>query len=199
MPVLRSVRLLLAALVVALLAAACSSPARPELSDATATPSETETPTGTETPTSTPTESGAVQLAPLTGLPLEDDQAMSRPAAMVKMDNSENARPQLSFTQADQVLEVLVEGITRLAAVYHSVIPETSGPTRSGRSSDPDLASNYNRPLYAWSGGNPTVRAEIAAAEQAGKLIDVGVDRRTFSAYAIQSMQNRKALLESSL
>ena len=29
--------------------------------------------------------------------------------------------------------------------------------------------------------------------------IDVGVDRRTFSAYAIQSMQNRKALLESSL
>lgn len=160
----------------ALTAAACGSPARPQLADETSTAEATAS--QTVSPTQTPTEESVPgEIAPLTGLPLEDGGAMSRPAVMVKIDNSEEARPQLSFTSADQVLEVLVEGITRLAAVYHSTIPEISGPTRSGRSSDPDLASNYNRPLYAWSGGNPTVRAEISAAEQAGKLIDAGVDR----------------------
>jgi hypothetical protein len=165
----------LVGLVVVLLAGACASPARPELADTTTTP----TPTETSTASATPTEdvSASTVIAPLTGLPLEDETAMSRPAVMVKIDNSPEARPQLSFTTADQVLEVLVEGITRLAGIYHSNVPETAGPTRSGRSSDPDLASNYNRPLYAWSGGNPTVRGEIAAAEAAGKLIDVGVDR----------------------
>lgn len=157
-----------------LVAAACSSPARPELADTTTTPTP-ETPTPTETPTDEPTDTGLI--APLTGLALQDESAMDRPAVMVKIDNSPQARPQLSFTTADQVIEVLVEGITRLAGVYHSQVPETAGPTRSGRSSDPDLASNYNRPLYAWSGGNPTVQGEIAAAEAAGKLIDVGVDR----------------------
>jgi hypothetical protein len=157
-----------------MIAVACGNPARPELTDATATPAPTPSPSETVEPTEEPTE---LVLAPLTGLPLEDLDAMSRPALMVKIDNSEEARPQISFTTADQVLEVLVEGITRLAGIYHSEIPEIAGPTRSGRSSDPDLASNYNRPLYAWSGGNPTVRAEISAAEEAGKLIDVGVDR----------------------
>jgi hypothetical protein len=175
LPLSRLRNILIGALALAAFAAACASPARPELADEVSTATATETQTPTEAPSEVPT--GAVQIAPLTGLPLEDPSAATRPAVMVKVDNSETARPQLSFTTADQVVELLVEGITRLAAVYHSTIPDVAGPTRSGRSSDPDIASNYNRPLYAWSGGNPTVRGEIRAAEEAGKLIDAGFDR----------------------
>lgn len=114
---------------------------------------------------------------PLTGLPLEDPTLLDRPAITVKLDNAPEARPQVGLNQADQVVELLVEGITRLVAVFHSTGSDPVGPVRSGRSSDPDLVANYGTPLYAWSGGNATVRAEIRNAEVAGKLYDVGVDQ----------------------
>ncbi|MDH3752267.1 MAG: DUF3048 domain-containing protein [Acidimicrobiia bacterium] len=125
------------------------------------------------TPTPTPTE----PIQPLTGLPLDDPSIMERPALMVKIDNSPDARPQEGLNEADQVIELLVEGITRLAFVFHSTDTDPVGPIRSGRSSDPDLAGNYNRPLFAWSGGNATVRGEVRQGEVDGKLYDIGVDQ----------------------
>lgn len=145
---------------------------------ATAEPTATPLPepTATTEPTATPTPEPTVQVAPLTGVPVDDDDLdkIERPALMVKIDNSEDARPQVGLNDADQVLEILVEGITRLAMVFHSGESNPVGPVRSGRSSDPNIAANYGQPLFAWSGGNPGVTAEIRAAEVDGKLYDVG-------------------------
>jgi hypothetical protein len=111
---------------------------------------------------------------PLTGLPVADPATAAHPAVVVKMDNSPDARPQAGLNQADVVYELLVEGITRYALVYHSQAADPVGPVRSGRSSDPPLLANLARPLVAWSGGNPGVTGEILAAADAGFLVDAG-------------------------
>jgi hypothetical protein len=113
--------------------------------------------------------------APLTGVPVE--QPINRPALVVKIDNDPQARPQTGLNQADVVYEVRVEGITRFATVFHSGDAEPVGPIRSARSSDLDLVSNLNRPLFAWSGGNPTVTAEIQGGEDTGILMNLSHDR----------------------
>lgn len=137
-------------------------------------PEPTEQPEPTATPSPEPTATPDIPKAPLTGLPVDDPELLERPALMVKIDNSEDARPQVGLNTADQVLEILVEGITRLAMVFHAGESNPVGPVRSGRSSDPNIAANYGQPLFAWSGGNPGVTAEIRAADAAGKLYDVG-------------------------
>jgi hypothetical protein len=45
------------------------------------------------------------------------------------------------------------------------------GPVRSARSTDIDLLAELGRPLFAWSGANPTFRALVEDAD----LVDVGV------------------------
>ena len=56
-------------------------------------------------------------IAPLTGLPM-DSSLSSRPAVLVKIDNTSKGRPQEALGQADLVYEEMIEGgFTRLAAV----------------------------------------------------------------------------------
>ena len=75
------------------------------------------------------------------------------------------------LTEADVVFEEMVEGgLTRLLAVYQSQDPETVGPVRSARSTDLSILAELGRPLFAWSGANPT----FAAAGRAADIIDVG-------------------------
>jgi hypothetical protein len=125
------------------------------------------------TTTSTTTTTAPLPEWPLTGLA---DAAAStsgdHPAIVVKMDNSRDARPQTGINQADIVYELLVEGITRFALVFHSDLADPVGPVRSARSSDVDLVADLSKPLFAWSGGNAGVTAEIAAAARKGILID---------------------------
>lgn len=76
---------------------------------------------------------------PLTGLPVADGGSASRtrPVVIVKMDNTASSSPQLGLGEADLVVEELVEGgLTRLAAMYYSKVPELAGPVRSMRASD---------------------------------------------------------------
>jgi len=76
----------------------------------------------------------------------------------VKIDNHANARPQWGLNAADIVYEEIVEGnITRFAAVFHSTPADPVGPVRSARTSDFDILNALNTPLFANSGGNPTV------------------------------------------
>ena len=95
---------------------------------------------------------------PLTGEPIGDvSEIPNRPALAVKIDNHSRARPQAGLNEADIVFEEIVEGeITRFAAVFHSqgTGSEPLGPVRSGRSQDVNILSAFNRPLFAWSGGN---------------------------------------------
>ena len=107
--------------------------------------------------------------APLTGMSGFNDP--DRPALVVKIDNVDAARPPEGINLADIVYEELVEGgLTRLAAVFHSRDVETVGPVRSVRSTDVGLLPQLNKPLFASSGGNPGVRAELADSP----LVEVG-------------------------
>ncbi len=126
-------------------------------------------------PTTTTTPSGPK--APLTGLVVTNPATLSRPALAVKIDNIDStgcevARPQFGIDHADLVYEILVEGITRFMAVFHSDIPETVGPVRSARSSDVDLIAMLGNPLFAWSGNNANVSADLSKVR--GRYIDVG-------------------------
>jgi hypothetical protein len=118
--------------------------------------------------TTPPTTQPPVPL-PLLGTPGEVPQ---RAALGVKIDNTEPGRPQTGLAEADVVFEEMVEGgLTRLLVVFHSQDPESLGPVRSARSSDLFILAELGRPLFAWSGANPT----FAAAVEAADLVDVGV------------------------
>lgn len=140
--------------------------------------SSTTTTTTTIPPTTTTTI--APPIAPLTGLPGDQDR-LDRTALVVKIDNVEpKARPQLGVNQADVVYEEKVEGsVTRWLAVFHSTDAGPVGPVRSARTSDLGVLLSMNRPYFAWSGANDFFAARIRAAN----LADVGLDRATSHYY----------------
>jgi hypothetical protein len=111
---------------------------------------------------------------PLRGTAVDDPAAASRPALVVKIDNTDDkARPQAGLADADLVLEEKVEGpLSRFAAVFHARQPAAVGPVRSGRTTDIAIVSGLNRPLYAFSGANGNVLPKLRSAP----LVDVGYD-----------------------
>lgn len=123
-------RLLIAALLaISLLLPGCSAgtddPADPESAD----------------PSNQQTQPGGVFAStwPLTGLEATGNQetAQTHPILVVKIDNSSSSSPQVGLSDADLVVEELVEGgTTRLAAFFYSKIPSNVGPVRSMRASD---------------------------------------------------------------
>ncbi len=96
---------------------------------------------------------------PLTGEPLASESEIpNRPAMAVKIDNIGRARPQSGLNEADIVIEEIInDGATRFAAVFHSQDVDLLGPVRSGRYPDIQLLEAFDRPLYVWSGGNAGV------------------------------------------
>jgi hypothetical protein len=96
---------------------------------------------------------------PLTGEPVTSESEIpNRPAMAVKIDNIGRARPQSGLNEADIVIvEIINDGATRFAAVFHSQDVDLLGPVRSGRYPDIQLLEAFDRPLYVWSGGNAGV------------------------------------------
>jgi Protein of unknown function (DUF3048) N-terminal domain/Protein of unknown function (DUF3048) C-terminal domain len=143
-------------------------------SDDAATTTTTE---ATTTTTEATTTTAPQPVAPLTGVPGDYGDRLSRPALVVKIDNAQpDARPQAGINQADVVYEERVEGsVTRLLAVFHSTDSLPVGPVRSARTSDIAIVSALHRPYFAWSGANATFARRIRAAN----LVDVGYDARS--------------------
>lgn len=112
----------------------------------------------------------AVPTFPLLGTELTDPAVMSRPALAAKIDNHPAARPQYGLNSADIVFEENVEKLTRFAAVFHSVGSDPVGPLRSGRTQDIDILGSFNKPLFAWSGGNSKVTNAINKSD----IVNVG-------------------------
>lgn len=144
----------------------------------TAVPSTSAAPTTTAAPPTTVAETTttvpAAPVYPLTGVEVTDPAVAARPALVVKIDNATGARPQTGMNEADIVVEEIVnDSLTRFAFVFHSQGSDPVGPIRSGRLQDIDLFGAFNRPLFAWSGGNPTVTAAIRASD----LIELGPQR----------------------
>lgn len=101
---------------------------------------------------------------PLTGEPVADAAEIpDRPALVVKLGNAfEGALPQAGLNRADIVIEQIInDQVTRLAAVFHTQGSDPVGPVRSGRAQDISVMLAFNRPIYAWSGGNAAVRAAV--------------------------------------
>ncbi len=113
-------------------------------------PSTSATPTasyasGYQTPAPT-------MLLPLRGSIVASGTAQN-PSLAAKIDNHEEARPQIGLERTDIVFEELVEGgLTRYVAIWQSDIPDLIGPVRSIRPMDPDILSPFGG-IVAYSGG----------------------------------------------
>jgi len=83
----------------------------------------------------------------------------------VKIDDTNAAHPQIGLEDADVVyIEQVEGGLTRLAAIFSSVIPERVGPVRSARISDIDILAQYGRVAFAYSGAQKKLLPVIDAA-----------------------------------
>jgi hypothetical protein len=117
---------------------------------------------------STTTTTTAPPVAPLTGLPDPDGGSQARPVLSIKVDNVGDARPQTGVDAADVVWDEVVEGqATRLLAMFQSQVPESVGPVRSVRRTDPLIVWPVGG-IFAYSGG---ARYAIDAIEAAPVLL----------------------------
>jgi hypothetical protein len=125
---------------------------------------------GSGTSTSGTPAPTASAVSPLTGRPA----AANRPVLAVKIDNVRPARPQTGLDQADVVYVEPVEGgLSRILAIFSSVIPAKVGPVRSARESDLELLAEYGRPGLAFSGANRSVLAAVRNAS----VVDLSQDK----------------------
>jgi hypothetical protein len=130
-------------------------------------PSSTESAPTTVSPTPAP---APVRASPLTGF----DQPIAKPVLVVKLDNTRNALPHAGVKKADIVyIEEVEYGITRLAVVFNSRIPNRVGPIRSARITDIDLLSQYGSPGFAFSGAQRKLWPAIAASS----MVDLSANK----------------------
>ena len=109
----------------------------------------------TTTVEATTTTAVAAPVEPLTGLPLTDPALLARVALVVKVSNDPPARPQTGLNDPDIIFEAWGAGPTRFATVWHSRDLDFVGPVRSCREQDVNLVGEFNRAVFACSGGNP--------------------------------------------
>lgn len=93
---------------------------------------------------------------PLTGGVLK--QVPENPVFVVKVDNTPASAPQTNIDKADLVVEETVEGgITRLAALYYTSLPQVVGHVRSMRATDIGIAKPVRGQIVASGGAGKTI------------------------------------------
>lgn len=143
------------------------------------TTTTTEAPTTTESTTTTTEAPDVGPVYPLTGEPIDEANPADHPAVVVKISNNDaTARQALQgLDEADIVYEERIEQqSTRFASVFHSSLPDEVGSVRSGRTSDVQIVANLNRPVFAFSGANDGVHAQLRQAENEGTLVRASAD-----------------------
>jgi hypothetical protein len=102
------------------------------------------------------------------------------PIIAVKIDDTSSARPQIGLEDADLVyIEQVEGGLTRLAAIFSSVIPQNIGPVRSARISDIDILSQYGKVIFAYSGAQRAMLTVISNSN----LWDYGAQHQSPTIY----------------
>lgn len=142
----------------ALLLAACSPS---EAADETTTSTSTSTSSTSTSTSTTSTTLGEPEPSLINGLAVENANLLDRRVLAVKIDNHPLARPQSGIDQADMVIEMLVEGITRFLTIWHESDTEYLGPNRSGRPTDANLMPAFNEPTFTISGAQGWVQNMI--------------------------------------
>lgn len=111
---------------------------------------------------------------------LSGREGIDGPVLAVKIDDTNAAHPQIGVEDADIVyIEQVEAGLTRLAAIYSTVIPQRIGPVRSARISDIDILNQFGRVAFAYSGAQRKLLPVIAAAN----LEDLGAQRQSPTIY----------------
>lgn len=151
---------------------ACSGSTPSETTTTTATAPTTTSATTTTAPPTTTTTLHSVTTSPLTGRPIANPSVLERRALAIKIDNFPQARPQSDLLIADAIMELAVEGITRLVAIVHTTDSEKIGPIRSARPTDYLIARWLDAPLVI-SGGQDWVISRNQA-NGANLIGDVG-------------------------
>lgn len=146
-------------LAIALLLTACSATA----AETTPAPSPTPELTPEVTVTATPEPEYTGPYNPLTGMPISEKWANSRPVAIM-LNNLKVALPQSGVSQADIIYEVLAEGgITRMLGVFQTVEGVGNiGSVRSSRTYYLELALGLDA-VYLHAGGSPDAYDKIDA------------------------------------
>ena len=135
--------------------------ADPEVPETTSTTSTTTTLATTTTVAETTTTSGAT--SQINGLPVDDPALLNRRLLAVKIDNHLNARPHSGIEDADAVIELMVEGVTRFISMWQQSDSVFLGPMRSGRPTDQTLLAFFNEPALAISGAQSWVQSMISS------------------------------------
>ena len=111
---------------------------------------------------------------------LSGREGVDGPLLAVKIDDTNMAHPQIGLEDAEIVyIEQVEGGLTRLAAIYSTVVPERVGPVRSARISDIDILSQFGRVAFAYSGAQRKLLPVISAAN----LEDLGAQRQSPKIY----------------
>jgi hypothetical protein len=106
----------------------------------------------------------------------------------VKIDDTNAAHPQIGLEDAEIVyIEQVEGGLTRLAAIFSTVIPQRVGPVRSARISDIDILSQFGRVAFAYSGAQRKLLPVISAAN----LQDLGAQRQSPTIYTTDPNRNQ--------
>lgn len=146
-----------------LLLTACSVAAEvPAESSTTSTPT-TSSSTSSSSTTSTTLESMETSL--INGLPVAEPELLERRVLAVKIDNHPRATPQSGIDQADMVIEILVEGVTRFLTLWHESDSDYLGPNRSGRPTDGELLAAFPEPTFVISGAQAWVQNLIRSKD----------------------------------
>lgn len=110
--------------------------------------------------------------SPLTGV--EVPQALTeRPVTAIMIENSPDARPQSSLSEAGIVFEAVAEGgITRYLALYQETRPKVIGPVRSLRPYYLDWAMGFDANLvHAGGSGEALSKAKQRGAKSMNGLV----------------------------
>jgi len=111
---------------------------------------------------------------------LSGREGVNGPVLVVKIDDTTQSHPQVGLEDADIVyIEQVEGGLTRLAAVFSSTIPQRIGPVRSARISDIEILSQFGRVAFAYSGAQRKLLTVIAEAN----LQDLGAQRQSPTIY----------------
>lgn len=146
-----------------LIVSACSASAAGPIATTTSTsePTTTTSTTSTTVPPSTTTTTEKLETSLLNGLPVENEELLQRRLMAVKIDNHPRANPQSGIEDADMVIELRVEGITRFLTLWHESDSVFLGPNRSGRPTDGAILAAFQEPTFVISGAQAWVQALI--------------------------------------
>jgi hypothetical protein len=154
---------------------------RPGTSTPTLAPTVAASPTPAVTPTPTPDtriqSTFPADVNPLTGEKVADPTLLNRRPLAIKVSNyPPEVRPQRGLSQADLVFEHILEGVTRLTAVFYSQMPELVGSVRSGRYLDLEIVPMY-KAFFAYSGSSGGIKLRIQNAPWFNRVMspDFGV------------------------